>query len=91
MRSRVNVCGVHFCAVLPLTCFCLELEACTKANKELQKLREVAKARKAATEDKLHLEQQAHRGMILKSYSRWVCVVLTAWADLAECFFYRSG
>jgi hypothetical protein len=27
-----------FCTVLSLTCCCLELEACTKANKELQKL-----------------------------------------------------
>ena len=91
MRSRVNVCGVHFCAVLSLTSFWLELEACTKAHVELQKLREVAEAREATTEEKLHLEQQARRGMILKSYSRWVCVVLMAWADPAECFFYRSG
>ncbi|XP_039804940.1 uncharacterized protein At1g10890-like [Panicum virgatum] len=36
-------------------------EACTKANVELQKLREVAKAREAATEEKLRLEQQARR------------------------------
>ena len=91
MRSQVNVCRVPFCTVLPLTCFCLELEACTKAKEELQKLREVAEAREATTEEKLHLEQQARRGMILKSYSRWVCVVLMAWADPAECFFYRSG
>ena len=27
-----------FCTVLSLTCFCLELEACTEANGELQKL-----------------------------------------------------
>ena len=46
-----------FCAVLSLTCFCLELEACTKANEELQKLREVAEAREAATEEKLLQEQ----------------------------------
>ena len=45
--------------VLSLTCFCLELEVCTMANEELQKLREVAKAREAATEEKLRLEQQA--------------------------------
>ncbi|XP_039818491.1 uncharacterized protein LOC120680996 [Panicum virgatum] len=38
-----------------------ELEACTKANEELQKLREVAEAREAATEEKLRLEQQARR------------------------------
>ena len=43
--------------VLSLTCFCLELEACTKANEELQKLREVAEAREAATEEKLRLER----------------------------------
>ena len=67
-----------FCTILSLTCCCLELEACTKANEELQKLREVAEAREAATEEKLHLEQQARRGMILKSYSCWVCVVSTA-------------
>ena len=42
--------------VLSLTCFCFELEACTKANEELQKLREVAEAREAATEEKLRLE-----------------------------------
>ena len=34
-----------FRAVLSLTCFYLELEACTKANEELQKLRDVAEAR----------------------------------------------
>ena len=79
-----------FCTVLSLTCFCLELEASTKANEELQKLWEVAEAREAATEEKLHLEQQARRGMILKSYNRWVCVILTAQTDPAECFFCRS-
>ena len=46
-------------ACLSLTWFCLELEACTKANEELQKLREVTEAREAATEEKLRLEQQA--------------------------------
>ena len=80
-----------FRAVLSLTCFCLELEACTMANEEMQKLWDVAEAREAATEEKLHLEQQARRGMILKSYNRWVCVILTAWTDPAECFFCRSG
>ena len=39
--------------------FCLELEACTKANEELRKLQEVAEAREADTEEKLRLEQQA--------------------------------
>ena len=43
-----------------------ELEACTKANEELQKLREVAEAREAAKEEKLCLEQQARQGMIRK-------------------------
>ena len=42
---------------LSLTCFCLELEAYIKANEELQKFREVAEARVAATKEKLHLEQ----------------------------------
>ena len=42
-----------FRTVLSLTCFCLELEACTKANEKLQKLREVAKVREATSEDKL--------------------------------------
>jgi hypothetical protein len=91
VRSRVNVYQVSFFVVLPLTCFCLEREAYTKANVELQKLREVAEAREAATEEKLRLEQQARQGMIQKSYSHWVCVVLVAWADPAECFFCRSG
>ena len=86
MRSRVNVYGVHFCTVLPLTCFCLELEACTKANEELQKLREVAEAREAATEEKLRLEQQAQRGTIQKSYRCIFSVVSSAWADPAGCF-----
>ena len=45
-------------ACLSLTFFCLELEACTKANEELQKLREVAEAREAATEEKLRLERE---------------------------------
>ena len=71
--------------------FVLELEACAKANEELQKLREVAEAWEAANEEKLCLEQQARRGMIRKSYSHWVCVVSAAWADPAECFFCRSG
>ena len=57
-----------FHAILSLTCFCLELQACTKANEELQKLRDVAEAREAATEEKLRLEQQARRGTIRKSY-----------------------
>ena len=52
-----------------MTCFCLELEACTKANEELQKLWEVVEAREASTEEKLRLEQQARRGMIRKSYN----------------------
>ena len=47
------------CTILSLTCFCLELETCTKANKEKQKLREVAEAQEAATEENLRLEQQA--------------------------------
>ena len=41
---------------------------CTKANEELQKLRDVAEAREAATEEKLRLELQARRRMIRKSY-----------------------
>ena len=59
--------------VLSLTCFCLELEACTKANEELQKLREVAEAREAATEEKLRLERQARRSTTRRSY----CYVLS--------------
>ena len=57
--SRSHVCRVLCALFLSLTCFCLELEACTKANEELQKLREVAEAQEVATEEKLHLEQQA--------------------------------
>ena len=55
-------------ACLSLTCFWLELEACTKANEELQKLREVAEAREAATEEKLRLEREARQGMTRRSY-----------------------
>ena len=57
--SRSHVCRVLCALFLSLTCFCLELEACTKANEELQKLREVAEAREAATEEKLRLEREA--------------------------------
>ena len=45
--SRSHVCRVLCALFLSLTCFCLELEACTKANEELQKLREVAEVREA--------------------------------------------
>ena len=76
-----------FCTILSLTCCCLELEACTKANKKLQKLWEVAEAREAATKEKLRLEQQARRGMIRKSYDYLFSVVSLAWADQAGCFF----
>ena len=58
-----------FRTVLSLTCFCLELEACTKANEELQKLREVAEAREAATKEKLRLEREARQGMTRRSYA----------------------
>ena len=51
-----------FRTVLSLTCFCLELEACTKANEELQKLRDV-------------VEQQARCGTIWKSYCYVLSVV----------------
>ena len=85
------MCRVLFALLCLLLAFCLELEACTKANEELQKLREVAKAWEAATEEKLRLEQQARRGMIRKSYSSWVRIVLAAWADPADCFFCSSG
>ena len=57
VRSQIDVYRVFVALDLSLTCCCLELEACTKANEELQKLREVAKAREAATEEKLRLEQ----------------------------------
>ena len=57
VRSRIDVCRVLVALDLSLTCCCLELEACTKPNEELQKLREVDEAREAATEEKLRLEQ----------------------------------
>ena len=78
-----------FCTVLSLTCCCLELEACTKANEELQKLREVAEAREAATEEKLCLEQQARQGMIRKSYGYLFSIVSLAWADPAGSFLQK--
>ena len=77
-------------SILSLNFFCLELEACTKANEELQKLREVAEAREAATEEKLRLEQQAQRGTIQKSYGCIFSVVSLAWADQAGCFFSEA-
>ena len=58
-----------FCIVcLRLPCSS-ELEACTKANEELHKLREAAEAREATTEEKLRLEHQVRQGMIRKSHT----------------------
>ena len=45
-----------FLHCLSLAC-CSELEACTKANEELHKLREAVEAREASTEEKLRLER----------------------------------
>ena len=75
--------------VLSLTCFCLELEACTMANEELQKLREVAEAREAATEAKLRLEREARRGMTQRSYAMFVLSCSSAWADPAGGFLQK--
>jgi len=43
-----------------------ELEACTKANADLQEGREALEAREGATEGKLRLERQARKGMVQK-------------------------
>jgi hypothetical protein len=43
-----------------------ELEACTKANAELQMGQEATKARKGAAEGKLRLERQGREGVVLK-------------------------
>ena len=43
-----------------------ELEACTKANADLQEGREAAEARDGAAEGKLRLERQAREGMVWK-------------------------
>ena len=43
-----------------------ELEACTRANADLQEGREAAEAREGAAEGKLHLDQQAREGMVRK-------------------------
>ena len=43
-----------------------ELEACTKANAELQDGRRAAEAREGAAESKLRLERQGHEGMSRK-------------------------
>ena len=43
-----------------------ELEACTKANADLQEGREAAEAREGATEGKLRLKRQARKGMVQK-------------------------
>ena len=61
-KESVRCLPSPFRTVLPLTCFCLELEACTKANEELQKLRDV-------------VEQQARCGTIWKSYCYVLSVV----------------
>ena len=89
VRSRINVCRVLFRTILSLTCFCLELEACTKANEELQKLREVAEAREAATKEKLRLEREARQGMTRRSYCMFFLSCSSAWADPAGCFLQK--
>jgi len=43
-----------------------ELEACTKANADLQEGQEAAEAREGAAEGKLRLERQAREGMVQK-------------------------
>ena len=43
-----------------------ELEACTKANADLQEGQEAAEAREGAAEGKLRLERQAREGMVRK-------------------------
>jgi hypothetical protein len=67
----------------------LELEACTKANEELQKLREVAEPREAATEEKLRLEREARRGTTRRSYAMFFLSCSSAWADPAGCFLQK--
>ena len=46
----------------------------------------MAEAQEAATEEKLHREQQARRGTIRESYCCLFYVVSPAWADPAGCF-----
>ena len=65
------------------------MEACTKANEELQKLREVAEAREAATEEKLRLEREARQGMTRRSYAMFFLSCSSAWADPAGCFLQK--
>ena len=79
-----------FCTVLSLSCFCSELEAYTKANEELQKLREVAEAQEAATEEKLHLEREARKGMTQRSYAIFFLLCFLAWAYPAVCFLQKQ-
>jgi hypothetical protein len=43
-----------------------ELEACTKANADLQEGREATEAREGAAEGKLRLEHQSREGMVQK-------------------------
>ena len=76
-------------ACLSLTCFYIELEACTKANEELQKLREVAEAREAATEEKLRLEREARQGMTRRSYAMFFLSRSLSWADPARRFLQK--
>jgi len=62
---------------------------CTKANEELQKLREVAEAREAATEEKPRLEREARQGMTRRSYAMFFLSCSSAWADPAGCFLQK--
>ena len=65
------------------------MEASTKADEELQKLREVAEAREAATEEKLRLEREARRGITRRSYAMFFLSCSSAWADPAGCFLQK--
>ena len=47
----------------------------------------MTETREAATEEKLHLKQQARRGTIRKSYCYVFSVVYPAWANPAGCFY----
>ena len=53
-----------------LICCVVELEAYTKANEELHKLREAAEDREGVMEDKLRLERQTRQGMVREQFMR---------------------
>ena len=64
-----------------------ELEACTKANVEVQVGREAAEAQEGAAKGKLWLEQQGRRGIVRKA----PCLLLAELASELILVWYSGA